>query len=248
MWLEREAYHRAEEYFQKSLALKRRWAENDIPFEYAETFKNLSWVRLSQGHFQEAVSLVAYATGLAESAEDMGPESAATQTFRFAQSWVLFNAGQVDRALSLMLQTLQARSKLFGKSDPHTLDCYYGVGTMYHHKGMLLLEAELVSSPAVTSARLILSRDKIQESLQRLSASSWSEECIARTKFRLSLIVRQRHGTRNEGEGHPSPRSVLERWGLDCGVDCSKTSLIGAYDYVVPLGSGRFVGKEIVDA
>lgn len=137
MCLESEAYDEAEGHFQQSLALKHKWTELEIPFEYAETLKNLGWVRLAQGRSREAVDLAAHATRLAESAEDMGPDSAATQTLRFAQSWILFNAGQVEEALLLMLKTLQVRLTLFGELDLHTLDCYYAVGTMYQHKGMM---------------------------------------------------------------------------------------------------------------
>jgi len=137
MCMERGAYDEAEAHFDESLRLKSNWGKEKIPFEYAETTKNLGYVRLSQGRSEDAVNLVAHATKLAESAPDMGPESAATQTFRFAQSWVLFNAGESDKALELMLKTTKARIILFGDLDTHTLDCFYAVGVMYQHQGKL---------------------------------------------------------------------------------------------------------------
>ncbi|KAI0534299.1 hypothetical protein GGR58DRAFT_516246 [Xylaria digitata] len=99
MCLESENYFAAEDCFEKSLAIKRQWLEKDIPFEFAETLKNLSFVRLAQKRSKVALELLSHALQLI--GEDKESGSVTIQKFRLSMAEVLFNAGQVKEALGL---------------------------------------------------------------------------------------------------------------------------------------------------
>ena len=66
----------------------------DVFFDDASALKLFPYpTRFLRKIYFRVEDLTAHATRLAESAEDMGPDSAATQTLRFDQTWILFNVG-----------------------------------------------------------------------------------------------------------------------------------------------------------
>ncbi|KAF8846862.1 hypothetical protein BDZ45DRAFT_682260 [Acephala macrosclerotiorum] len=98
MCLKNEDYAAAEGCFERSLEIKRLWPEKDIPFEFAETLKNMSLVRLLQKRSKDALELARHAVKLME--EDQESGIVTMQKFRLYMAEILANSGQIQGPLS----------------------------------------------------------------------------------------------------------------------------------------------------
>ncbi|KAI9723948.1 MAG: hypothetical protein M1812_000666 [Candelaria pacifica] len=180
--LEYENYEEAERYLEHSLAIKKRLeTEETEPFEFAETYRNLAIVWLSQGRHSEAIEQIERAALLIEG--DKGEHCATTQNFRFHWANLLFIAGEVDASLAKHQEVLQARKNIFGNYGFRTRHSYYALGVVY--------EAKNDYEEAV---------HMIRESLVNPEDAQWSEECFARAKFRLARLFRQQHRPKRADE------------------------------------------------
>jgi len=136
--LEYGAYEAVEEYLQRSLSLKRSLnlsEDGRAYFNYAENFKNLSMVRTAQDNHNEAIQLCVLAVSLIESG--MGQTSAAAQSFRMHLGYAHYRAGNLESALSEQTQVREARLKIFGPKEIHTLNSFYACAVVLQSLGRL---------------------------------------------------------------------------------------------------------------
>lgn len=195
MCMEREDYAAAEECYENSLAIKRQWAEKEIPFEFAETLKNIAVVRLAQKRSQDALNLVLHATKLSEDDPEMGPDSAAAQKFRVHVAEVMANSGMIQEALDITEKVAVARQKLYGPHHPYNLDVCYMRGALYSHEG-----------------RLLDAKREFLRSLKGDLGEEYPQECRARSHYALSEIL-ARLGEVEEAKSHRDEAfRLLEQW------------------------------------
>lgn len=182
MCMESEDYLAAEGCFEKSIAIKKQWSDKDIPFEIAETTKNISLVRMAQKRSKDAFNLVSYALELIESDPEYGLESATTQKFRLYKAAVLANSGCISEAIDLANEVASARSTLYRPYHPFNLDIYYFQGILSYYSGR------------GSEAEKFL-RQTLHEDVQ----NPYPDECKARCFYALSEVLRD-NGKEDESE------------------------------------------------
>jgi tetratricopeptide (TPR) repeat protein len=129
-----ESYEEAEPFFARSLEIKQQCgSENDIPFEFAESYKNIALVRTAQGRFAEAVELISRATELSESAN--GWRNTATLVFAFMKACICFRSGDQGNAIKTMERVHGESAGLLGEMANHTLNSRYVLGAFFHETG-----------------------------------------------------------------------------------------------------------------
>ncbi|CAI7622461.1 unnamed protein product [Penicillium glandicola] len=219
MCMESEDYAAAEACFERSLEIKRQWPEKDIPFEYAETIKNLALVRLSQKRSKDALELVAHARNLVEGDKEAGPASATGQKFRLYMAEVLANSGQIQEAIELSERVATGRRNLYRNYHPFNLDVYYFQGILFYYMGRFL-EAEMM----------------LRRSLSRDALDLYPPECTARCEYALSEVLRVL-GNSTEAEKHRTEAlNLLEEWRPVFMIPVSReTHESVLFDHVVPL-------------
>jgi hypothetical protein len=124
--LEHSSYGQAEIYLKMSIDLKVGWnmpETGDAFFNYAENYKNLAIVRIAQRRFQEAVNLTTRAVELME--RGFGCQGAAVQAFRFHRAYAIYYSGDLSSALEAHQAVREARVRIFGQDEVHTLNSYY---------------------------------------------------------------------------------------------------------------------------
>jgi tetratricopeptide (TPR) repeat protein len=221
--LESENYAAAEDCFEKSLSIKRQWTEKDIPFEFAETIKNIAFVRLSQKNSGEALELVRHALQLVEEDPAYGPYSGTVQKFRLYMTGMLANSGKIKEAIELADKVAMARKVLYRPFHPFNLDVCYIQGVLAYKDGRLL-DAE----------------DKLRQSLDSDVRDPYPDECKARCLYALSEVEKEL-GKHEEAEAHRTEAfKLLDRWRDLFFIEVSKdTHESVLFDHVVPLKCTR---------
>ena len=144
--LDEERYLDAESWIVKSLEIKywlRDQGESIPQFEFAESFKSLSFVRLVQRRYTEAIDIVDEA--VRRTADDEGQSSISTLLFKFYSAVVRLNVGQTRESLDIHHDVLEARLRLLGETSNDTLHSLFAVGQIYY-RTQIFHEAEYVSS------------------------------------------------------------------------------------------------------
>jgi tetratricopeptide (TPR) repeat protein len=121
---------------EESLRLRRRYAvEDDHPWHFGETFKNLAFVRSYQGRLDEAEDLAHRACELCS--RGMGEKSAATLKAQFIEATILWNSNKIKEALNMHKSIYRARDEVFGSKHMLTKDSLYSLGEISRLRGKM---------------------------------------------------------------------------------------------------------------
>lgn len=114
---------------------KEQATEDEIPWHYGETYKNLALVRLFQGDGAGSEELARRSCELCCLCRD--ETDAATHKAGSILGIVLMNIGKMDEALRLYKGVYAARKQLLGETNLHTKNSLYLVAELYRLKGKL---------------------------------------------------------------------------------------------------------------
>ncbi|KAI0021939.1 hypothetical protein F4780DRAFT_778211 [Xylariomycetidae sp. FL0641] len=170
-FLEYSAFAAAETLLVKSLRLKQMLQipkQGQAFYQYAENYKNMALVRVSEGRYTDALQLISDGVHLVES--KLGPRTAASLTFRFHQAYIHFYMGNTKEALEQHEGVRVAREMMYGLNEAHTLSSYYACALMCFHLNRL------------STARAYL------EMCLRYKAA-WPRENLPRVKHLLSKVL-----------------------------------------------------------
>lgn len=133
-YLHLSRYGEAEPLFEQSLNIKRKeiWLHTDsMSYEFAESYKNMAIVRAAQNKIDEALNMSRESVSLIT--QYTGPKSSRTYFFRFMYACILFDSGDIEAALALHLEILDARKEILGEAHNYTASSYYMTGFTYYH-------------------------------------------------------------------------------------------------------------------
>lgn len=120
--------------YEKCLACYNKWGpESENPFEYSKYWGNNSMYLMSQGKLAEAIDSMKHCMVLTKKFTGGKKHQYYRRVFMLA--CLLVQAGQLQDALELHLETLQARMELHGTHHENTLISIYAVGATYFHLG-----------------------------------------------------------------------------------------------------------------
>lgn len=123
-------------YFIESNRLKRKHAtEDDLPWHYGETYKNLAIVKLHQGDAEGAEEDSRRSCELC--CQGRIENDASTQKARSILGVVLMNIDKTDEALRLHRGVYRIRNEIRGATNLHTSNSLYLVAELYRLKGNL---------------------------------------------------------------------------------------------------------------
>ncbi|GJD03451.1 transcriptional xre family [Colletotrichum higginsianum] len=200
----------------RSIELKQKQGipeDKSAAFNFAENYINLGYLRTAQGRHTEAIILSERAESMMVAA--MGARSPAAQLFAQTHAWALYSAGRLHEALIKHERVRQARIKIFGKMNAHTLKSYYACGVVHHCLGQLD-EAD----------------------------GDWSLNCVPRVKFRLAMVMEDNGKSYSESQSlKADARRIHEDLSQDPLpfeiTDGEDPDEMVIYDHMVPCEGGR---------
>lgn len=110
-------------------------SEEDIPWHFGETYKNLSIVKLFQGDAIGAEEMARRSCELC--CFGRSETDASTQKARSILGIVLMNIDKTDEAFSLLKGVYNVRNEMLGETSLHTRNSLYLVAELYRLKGKL---------------------------------------------------------------------------------------------------------------
>ena len=126
--LQYNQYREAEPILEKCLDKYREWGTPEtIPFEYAKYYHNMSFVRMYQNRWEEAIRV----GRLGVRYMGMSGKEALTLRYEFDLACITLQSGDVNSAFELHKQVLEKRIIVCGKTNENTLQSYYALGTLY---------------------------------------------------------------------------------------------------------------------
>lgn len=129
-------YDESVSHFEESLELKRKWtSEAEVPWHFGETYKNLAFVKLSQGKLEEAKDFASRAREMCS--RGMAEKSAGTQRGRSVEATIMLNYGDLENSLKSLKSILKVRKEFFRLRHMLTIDTVYVIGEMYRLCGKL---------------------------------------------------------------------------------------------------------------
>ncbi|KAI8626756.1 hypothetical protein F5Y19DRAFT_445460 [Xylariaceae sp. FL1651] len=138
-------------------------------FEYAESKKNLSIVRMAEGKGEEGLSLSREAVELLGEDDGRGGVRA---RFQFVYGTCLMNLGRLREALQVFEEVHKSRVLIFGKASMHTRNSLYAIALAQYYLG---------NSEAARSA--------VDDCLELIDEHQWPSECILRANYLQSQIL-----------------------------------------------------------
>lgn len=133
--LQRNDFLEAEAQFDICFKKYKEWGtEDEHPYEYAKYYHNVSFVRMHQARYTEAISIAE--KGIALKLKTDGKNSR-YYWFQYDLACIMLQAGYLDAALNRHLEVLTGRETVCGKTEEMTLQSLYAVGAMYYHLGRL---------------------------------------------------------------------------------------------------------------
>ena len=224
-------FEKAETLLTESLAVKECWGnEKDDPFPFAEAYKNIGLVRLTQNKVEESLALIERAAEMMQ--QWKGPNTRVTQYFKFIWAIVLENCGLQDIALSKHLEILDKRKEFLGDWNPQTMDSHYSIGAIYYSR------KEFAKAEALLR-RCLQNREE------------WFEPNSARAMFKLSQILQGqgRYDEANQMQVEARKlRDTLVSTEYPCpGVNLGEEDEMLIYEQLVQIWSGRTTGRLNVE-
>lgn len=136
-YLQVNQFEEAESLFEECYAKYRTWGGVDeIPFEYGKYFHNISFVRMYQGRYDEAISWAEKALACKEKA-DKTSSTPRYLWFQYNMANIMIQAGRLEEALNLHLTILRNRETICGSRSEHVLQSIYTIGAIYYNLGQL---------------------------------------------------------------------------------------------------------------
>ncbi|RDW58286.1 hypothetical protein BP5796_12216 [Coleophoma crateriformis] len=130
MLIQQHEFEEAQLYFNESLRIKREWTtEDDIPWHYGETYKNMAFVELSRGNLDEAKTYVQKATSLCT--RDMPEKCASSMKAHFIEATIALNSRNLLEALDKHKYIFRIRKEIFGDTHQLTKDSIFALGEIY---------------------------------------------------------------------------------------------------------------------
>jgi len=127
--LQYNRYQEAEPIFSQCLVKYREWGKDeDIPYELAKYNHHMAFCQMVKGNLAEAVKLAERGVEFVTLATGKG---ASCNNWKFDMACVILQSGDLDRALKIHKEVLNARLEHHGKSSFLTLQSYYAVGAIY---------------------------------------------------------------------------------------------------------------------
>jgi hypothetical protein len=134
--LQYNKYKEAEPIFTHCLTKYREWGPDEsIPYEHAKYNHHMAHCQMYHRNFTEAIELAEL--GLHFVILATGPQSSSAHKWKFDMACIVLQSGDVQRALQLHSEVLEARVQQHGKSSFLTLQSYYAVGALHALSGHL---------------------------------------------------------------------------------------------------------------
>ena len=122
-------YKEAEPIFAQCLVKYREWGQDEeIPYEHAKYNHHMAFCQMYKRNFTEAVELAERGVYFVTLATGKG---ASCNNWKFDMACVILQSGDLNRALEVHKEVLNARLEHHGKSSFLTLQSYYAVGAVY---------------------------------------------------------------------------------------------------------------------
>jgi tetratricopeptide (TPR) repeat protein len=135
--LQYNKYTEAEPIFAHCLTKYREWGPDEsIPYEHAKYNHHMAFCQMYHKNFAEAIELAERGVHFVILAT--GKHSASTNKWKFDLACIVLQSGDVERALRLHEEVLEARVQQHGKSSFLTLQSYYAVGALNAYLGQLV--------------------------------------------------------------------------------------------------------------
>lgn len=126
--LQYNQYREAEPILEKCLDKYREWGTPEaIPFEYAKYHHNMSFVRMYQKRWEEAIR----EGRLGVRYMRMAGKEALTLRYEFDLACITLQSGDVNSAFERHQQVLEQRIIVCGKTNENTLQSYYALGALH---------------------------------------------------------------------------------------------------------------------
>ena len=126
--LQYNQYREAEPTLEKCLDKYREWGTTEaIPFEYAKYYHNMSFVRMYQKRWKEAIRL----GRLGVQYMGMSGKESLMLRYTFDLACITLQSGDVNSAFELHKWVLEQRIVVCGKSNENTLQSYYALGALH---------------------------------------------------------------------------------------------------------------------
>lgn len=126
--LQYNQYREAEPTLEKCLGKYRDWGTpEEIPFEYAKYYHNMSFVRMYQNRWEEAIQV----GRLGVQYMGMSGQESLMLRYEFDLACITLQSGDVDSAFELHKQVLNQRIIVCGKTNENTLQSYYALGALH---------------------------------------------------------------------------------------------------------------------
>ncbi|KAK1750091.1 transcription activator GutR [Echria macrotheca] len=154
--------------------------ESENPFEYSKFYGNNSAVLLWEGKVEEAKWFIERSLALSEK---FAGRKALYYRRRFWLACIMMQTDEVQTALEIHLEVLNARLELHGKLHENTIMSLYAVGAAFHELGEL--------EKAINQIRLCIKEAK---------SSRWSPEALARAQYHLALLYEEQGGNEEEAK------------------------------------------------
>lgn len=139
--LQYNRYKEAEAMFDQCLAKYQEWGtEDEFPFEYAKYYHHISFCKMYEGKFDEAIANMEKSIQLTTQAIGDNVHLA-----RGDLACIVLQAGDIRRSLEIQQKLLPNRLDLYGKSGLLTMQTYYAIGALHSYLGNLE-DAESVTS------------------------------------------------------------------------------------------------------
>ncbi|KAJ3534578.1 hypothetical protein NM208_g7479 [Fusarium decemcellulare] len=220
-------------YFTESLRLKReRTKEDDIPWHYGETYKNLALVKLYQGDVTGAERMARRSCELC--CRDRPEQDASAQIARSILGTVLMNANKLDEALGVHQDVYETRKEMFGETSMHTKNSLYSIAELQRINGKL--------EKSESNFRLVLRQCEL----------CWPDEAVARAKYHLALVIKARISSgkmdysrvKEADELIQAARETRRKIAPSYGDDLAPDAELESFDFMVSLLAGkRIVAK-----
>jgi hypothetical protein len=142
--LQHDNFREAGVVFDECYIKYQKWGTVDTePFEFGKYYHNMAFVRVYEGKFDDAVTLIDQ--GIALKLQTFGLDNSRYWWWQYDRACIDLQAGKLDAALQRHLEILDNRRRICGSSDDATLQSLYSVGAVHHHMNNFV-DAEYGSS------------------------------------------------------------------------------------------------------
>ncbi|ORY58056.1 uncharacterized protein BCR38DRAFT_447870 [Pseudomassariella vexata] len=209
-------------------------SEPKSSFALAKLNHHMAYCKMYRREFAEATKLAEKAVGIIDALGDRQM----TLRYQFDEACIVLQSGDLERALTMHREILDARLGFQGRASYFSLQSQYAYAALCHYLGRLQ-EAEGWMMQALSKAS------------ERGGKNFWPDAALARTKFHLSQVLTDLNG------GEPTERSLqMARDAKDMlsrmlpydpvtGVREEHTGAL--FDHLQPVFEGRFTGLSLLE-